>query len=146
MSEQTEYLHTVTAACPESRIVNGNHLACALGTSMVDMQTYGPAKCQDSDGQRYSVVSFAVKDSTLYCVQTLSLPRPAHDTNNLIDMGAAEQELEDMIVVLPFSGDPETEIFVPVLADPDHIVAYVGYQPHDALRHMGLSLIPTEEG
>lgn len=73
------------------------------------------------------------------------LPRPAHDTNNLIDMGAAEQELEDMIVELPFAGDPETETFVPMLADPEHIVAYVGFQPQDALRHMGLTLIPVEE-
>ena len=145
MSDQTEYLHTVTASCPESRIVTGNHLACALGTSMVDMQTYGPASYQDADGNRYSVVSFAVKDSTLYTVQTLTLPRPAHDTGNDIDMTSAEQELEGMIVVLPFSGDPETEVFVPTPADPVHIVAYVGYQPHNALQHMGLTLIPVEE-
>lgn len=138
---QSKYIHTITAACPASRVAGANHLACVLGTSMSDLDTY-PAPCyQDADGNLYSVIAFAAPQELVDAVLGKQIARPDHDTDNQIDMAAAGTELEAMIVVLA-SDDAE---YVPVLASPDSIVAYVDFQPHDAIAAMGLTLIPIEE-
>ena len=108
---------------------------------MADLETY-PAPCyQDAHGNLYSVIAFAAPQELVYTVLTKEIARPGHDTENQIDMVVAANELENMIVVQA-SDDAE---FVPFPADPDALVAYVDFQPHDAIAAMGLALIPAED-
>src|SRR5690606_16837276 len=118
-----------------------NHLACVLGTSMADLETYPAPVYQDALGNLYSVIAFAAPQELVDTVLTKEIARPGHDTENQIDMVVAANELENMIVVQA-SDDAE---FVPLPADPDALVAYVDFQPHDAIAAMGLALIPAED-
>lgn len=136
----TRYSHTITAACPASLRADANQLACVLGTAIVDLETY-PEPQFERDGVVYSVVSFAATDEMVIGAMGGVLSRPLHDIDEVIDMVAAQRAMDAMTVVVR-SADGE---FVPVLAQSNSLVAYVDFEPLQAIQLLGLSMIPAED-
>ena len=129
----TEYLYTITARCPLALVDDANHLACVLGTSMTDLNTYG---AENFVG--YSVISFAAKIDTLQTVQSGILTRPEYDVNNEIDMEAAQRAFDAMVVFAP-EEDPELGMVYNFVDDPDKLIAIIGSDVSASIRMMGLT-------
>lgn len=136
----TEYLYTITARCPLELVDDANHLACVLGTSMADLNTYG-----NENFVGYSVVSFAAKEDTLATVQIGSLTRPEFDTEEQIDMEAAQRAFEAMVVLFPGLSDEEGNPVDQPDYTGENLVAVVGTGPMEAIQLLGLTPVPSDE-
>ena len=126
---------TLTIACPAQHIEKANHYAMCKGTSISDGLTYRNPR-YERDGVQYSVTSvqlehFAI-DPYEPCV------RPEWDSDEVINLVAANETLT-LLDVFPY--DPET----PVIPDPNKLTVITGPEPLVALKHMGLTLIETED-
>jgi hypothetical protein len=122
----------LTAACPDAHRAAANQLACALGASMADANTYGPPTWQDGNGALYACASVDVGEEWLAAAQQ-PLTRPEWDTDEQIDMAAAAQA---QALIALWTGEGE-----PPLASPGALTVIVGMEGVDAVAAMGLTQI-----
>jgi hypothetical protein len=117
----------ITAAAPEALLYECNQLAMVLAYSVADGLTYTGLNWQDADGTLYAAASWEASDAW---VESVSQPlvRPAWDTEEAIDMPAAEAAQAALV----FSTEP-------VLAVPDKLTALSGPDAVAALGLMGLT-------
>jgi len=120
----------ITAACPANLVSDANHLAMCLAFGPADIDTYRGLNWQDGSGNFYAAASFEARDEWVIAAQS-ALQRPLWDTENIIDMIAAQRAQNALV----FS-------FVPVTATPTSLTAIGGLNGPDALQAMGL--LPVE--
>lgn len=120
---QTEYIHRVTIAVPSHLIERANHLACIVGESSEDINTFQEANWKDAEGNPYAVASTVVKPVFLQAAQGLP-DTPAH-AEGVADRALAQQALD-------------------TLNQPGGVQMIVGVDPMEALTELGLS--PVEHG
>lgn len=60
---KTKYTQRATIAVPENLIHSANQLACVMGESSADINTFTIANYQDEDGNLYAVSSAVVTES-----------------------------------------------------------------------------------
>src|SRR5690554_6543494 len=120
----TEYIYRVTIAVPESLIEKANHLACILGESAADINTFREANWQDAEGNLFAVASTVVKPIFLQAAQGLP-PTPPH-ADGIADRALAQQALD-------------------TLNQPGGIQMVVDVEPMEALVSLGLSPVPLED-
>lgn len=125
-------MQTLTIACPEVHIPDGNQFSRCVGLGPDDDKTFGLALWQDALGNLYAVASGLVSD-TFTETATSPLVEPAWGC----DMEAAERA--QALIRMP---DPETGELV---ATPDTIAAAYGSDPLAVIAVMGLSQIEMEE-
>ncbi|MEH6505029.1 MAG: hypothetical protein V7786_02050 [Sulfitobacter litoralis] len=126
----------LTIAVPVAHVENANHYAMALGYSEADGLTYGAANWEDAAGNLYAVAS-VLTGAGFVENATSALPRPAWDTESVIDLAKATQA--QALVVL-WAG-----VGTPPLASPDQITAIAGMEGRDAVEAMGLSHVVPDE-
>lgn len=117
----------ITAAAPEALLADCNQLAMCLAASEADGQTYRGLCWQDAQGNRYAAASFMARPEWIMAAQA-PLQRPAWDTDEIIDMVAAERAQAALVFSLE-----------PVPADPTKLTALGGMEGPDALAAMGLT-------
>ena len=117
--------HILTAV-PESLIPDANQLAMVLGEGPADVHTFGHLFHQDTAGTLYSVRTLWVPEPWASSVQA-PLTRPEWDTDNLIDMEAAERAQAALVL--------STEV---IPASPAAITAIDGMSGDAAVEAMGL--------
>jgi hypothetical protein len=120
----TAYQHRVTIAVPENLITEANHLACIMGESSADIETFRSAGYQDAQDNLYAVCSTVVTD-TFLAAQSQGLP-PSPPHAEAADRALAQSALDTL-------GQPAGLMMV---VDPD---------PQAALAQMGLERVPSEE-
>lgn len=118
----TEYIHRVTIAVPELLMEKANHLACIVGESAADINTFREANWQDAEGNLYAVASTVVKPIFLQAAQGLP-PTPPH-AEGIADRELAQQALD-------------------TLNQPGGVKMIVDVEPFMALEEMGLK--PLEQ-
>ncbi|WP_407473537.1 hypothetical protein [Sulfitobacter sp. PM12] len=126
----------LTIAVPSAHVENANHYAMSLGYSEADGLTYGAANWEDAAGNLYAVAS-VLTGAGFVENATSALPRPAWDTENVIDLAKASQA-QALVVLWAGEGTPP-------LAAPDQITAIPGMDGLDAVHAMGLSAVVTDE-
>ena len=120
----TQYKHRVTIVVPEALITKANHLACLMGESAEDVNTFNQATWRDTSGSLYAVASTVVKPVFLESA-TGTLPEtPGHA--RVADRELAQQALD-------------------TLGKPGGIQMLVDVPPLEALEAMGLSPVEQEE-
>jgi hypothetical protein len=130
----TAYIHELTIIVPEAHIDAGNALALVLGENPADDQTFGPARWQDADGNRYSACNTVAKPIFVYAAATpLVAPEFAPDA----DLALASQGQAIVTIY-----DPEN----PVTASPDRILAILDMTPQAAFAAAGVTLIDEDDG
>ena len=123
----------LTIACPDALRDDANDLAMVLGFGPDDALTYGGLNWQDDDGNLYACASLTVSGGFTDAAQT-ALQRPAWDTTNYIDMGAAKRAQAALV----FSAKPVTAV-------PDKLTACVGDDALAVIAAMGISDARIEE-
>lgn len=119
----TDYKHRVTLSAPESAIDSANHLACLMGESAADINTFSQANYQDSAGNKYAVCSTVVTD-TFMAAQSEGLPEtPAH-AEGIVDRAKAQAAYDGL--------------------NNGGLMMVVHDDPQAALAQMGLTVIPSE--
>ena len=124
----------LTIACPATIRSDANNLAMVLGYGPSDAQTYVALNWQDAGGNLYAVASLPVSDAFITTAQS-PLQRPAWDTDNIIDMAAANRAQAALIFSL-----------TPVTALPDKLTACAGDDALATLAAMGLTQIEADVG
>ena len=119
----------ITCAAPEALVYAANQYAMCLAYGPADGETYVGLNWVDADGNLYAATSFEARDEWIIAAQA-PLVRPAWDTEEIIDMDAAEEAQ----AVLVFSTEP-------LLAGPDQLTAIGGPNGPDALALMGLTAV-----
>lgn len=119
----TQYIHRVTIVVPENLMEKANHLACIVGESAADINTFQEANWQDSSGNLYAVASTVVKPVFLETVS--GLPETPEHAIGVADPALAQQALD----TLNQTGG------IRMVVDVESIVA---------LEAMGLSLVQTD--
>ena len=119
----TRYIHRVTLVVPETLIGKANHLACIVGESAADINTFHEANWQDVDGNLYAVASTVVKPVFLQAVS--GLPETPEHAIGVADPQLAQQALD-------------------TLNQPGGIQMVVDVEPIVALEAMGLTLVQTD--
>jgi hypothetical protein len=132
----------LTATAPEALRDACNQLAMVLAFGPPDAKTYGSLRWQDSEGNLYAAASFIALDHWI-AAATQPLERPEWDTEEIIDMEAAERAQAAMVVYLG-SGDGEEPISVPQ-ASPDALTVVAGDDGLSAIASMGLTPVPENE-
>jgi len=123
----------LTIACPDAMRDDANQLAMVLGFGPADVATYGALNWQDAAGNLYAVASLPVGASFTTIAQT-ALQRPAWDTDNHVNMAAANRAQAALVFSLE-----------PVLAMPDKLTACAGDDALATLAAMGLTQVEVEE-
>lgn len=119
------YSSRVTIACPEAMIADANHLACHLGESAADFETFKTANYQDSTGAKYAVCSTVVKPIFLEAATGVLPELPPH-AEEVVDPAIAQRALD-------------------TLGQPGGILMVEDDDPQAALAAMGLSPIPQTD-
>lgn len=119
-------------AVPEALIFAANQLAMVVAYGPADDQTFGPANSVDAEGNRYQARNIWAPE-TLFAALQAPLVRPEWDTEDYIDMDAAKQA-QDALVLLQ----------EPALATPKAITAVANISGEFALQAMGLTLTVVE--
>ena len=110
---------TVTIACPESMIPQANQLARCIGNGPDDDKTFALALWQDAAGNRYALASGPVADTFPETAASL-LVEPSWGCD------------------LALASVAQAVIRIGAAADPAHIAAVIGDDPHAAIAAMGL--------
>jgi hypothetical protein len=118
-------MQTLTIACPEAHISDGNQFSRCVGLGPDDDKTFGLALWQDALGNLYAVASGLVGDSFTETA-TSPLVEPAWGC----DMEAAERA--------------QALIRLDEAATPDTIAAAYGTDPLAVIAGMGLTLVEEE--
>lgn len=120
----TQYSRTLTLAVPESLIEAANHLACLMGESAADIETFRQIT-YTSGTTEYAVAHTACKPVVTDALSTLTLPPdPDH--------------------VPPEYDRSKAEAAVAAIESGDILVA-VDVDPHAQFKEWGLSIIETED-
>ena len=119
----------LTIACPDALRDGANNLAMVLGYRPDDAETYVGLNWQDAGGNLYACASLIVSDAFTTAAQS-GLQRPAWDTDNIIDMGAARRAQAALVFSL-----------TPVAAIPDKLTACAGDDALAVLAAMGLTQV-----
>jgi hypothetical protein len=122
----------ITCSCPELLIPDANQYAMCLGFSEADGETYRGLNWVDAQGNLYAAASFDARDEWIIFAQA-PLQRPLWDTNEVIDMVAAERAQ----AALAFSTEA-------LSASPTTLTAIGGMDGLSALVAMGLSVVEQE--
>jgi hypothetical protein len=120
----TQYSQTLTLAVPEHLIDKANHLACLMGESAADIETFRQAT-YTSGTTAYAVAHTVCKPVVTDALSTLTLPPDPDHVPPEYDRTQAEAA-----VVAIQSG----EILVAANTD-----------PHEQFQAWGLEVIPAEE-
>ena len=120
----------ITIACPVAMMDDANQLAAALGFSMADAETFRGNGWQDSVGNLYAAASGEVSEAWLTIAQE-PLTRPAWDTDDQIDMVAAERAQAVAVVLVE-----------PALATNTNLTVFEWPSGPEALALMGI--VPVE--
>lgn len=120
----TQYIHRVTIAVPETLLEKANHLACIVGESAADINTFTNCGWQDSRGNLYAVASTVVKPVFLEAVS--GLPETPDHAIGVADPYLAQQALD-------------------TLNQPGGIQMVVDVDPMEALAKLGLSPVEHDE-
>ena len=120
----------VTAAAPEALTYECNQLAMCLGFSEADGETYRGLNWVDAQGNLYAAASFDARDEWIIFAQA-PLQRPLWDTEEIIDMVAAERAQ----AALAFSTEALSAV-------PGVLTAIGGTDGLAALTAMGLTIMP----
>lgn len=120
----TEYKHRVTIAVPPHLIDRANHLACIVGESSEDINTFREANWEDAEGNLYAVASTVVKPIFLQATQ--GLPETPEHAVGVADPVLAQQALD-------------------TLNQPGGMQMVVDVDPLEALASLGLSPVVQEE-
>jgi hypothetical protein len=116
---------TLTVACPEAHILDGNQFARCVGLGPDDDKTFGLALWQDAQGGLYAVASGLVGDSF-----TETATSPLVEPEWGCDMDAAERA--------------QALIRIDGQVTPDTIAAAYGADPSAIIADMGLTLAEDE--
>jgi hypothetical protein len=119
-------MQRVTAACPAALVADANHLAMVLGLGPADGQSYRIGSWRDADGYAYACVSFLARPEWLAAAQS-GLVRPAWDTDQIIDMAAADR------------AQAALDLTPGVQAGQGRIAVVIGGTGREALEAMGVS-------
>lgn len=119
----TEYIHRVTIVVPESLTEKANHLACIVGESAADINTFTSCGWQDSEGNLYAVASTVVKPVFLEAVS--GLPETPEHAIGVADPELAQQALD-------------------TLNQPGGIQMIIDVEPLEALEAMELTMVHTD--
>lgn len=122
----------ITCSCPELLVPDANQYAMCLGFSEADGETYRGLNWQDANGNLYAAASFDARDEWIVFAQA-PLVRPLWDTDEIIDMVAAERAQ----AALAFSTEA-------LSASPTTLTAIGGMDGLSALVAMGLSVVEQE--
>ena len=120
----TQYKHRVTLATPDTLRTEANHLACIMGESAADIETFKTANYQDAQGNLYAVCSTVVTD-TFMQAQSEGLPQtPAH-AEGIADRVMAQTAYDSL--------------------NNGGLMMVVNDNPQAAIEQMGLMPTPVEE-
>ena len=122
----------LTIACPDALRDDANDLAMVLGYGPDDVQTYVALNWQDVDGNLYACASLPVSDAFTTTAQA-TLQRPAWDTDNIINMAAANRAQAALVFSL-----------TPVTAMPVKLTACAGDDALATLAAMGLTHVVVD--
>ena len=121
----TEYSSNLTIAVPESLIQQANHLACLMGESAADIETFRWAAYTNGT-TAYAVAHTVCKPVVTDALSTLTLPPdPEH--------------------VPPEYDRTQAEAAVAAIQSGEILVA-ANTDPHEQFEVWGLEAIPSEEG
>jgi hypothetical protein len=123
----------ITVSCAEALVADANQLAMALAFSEADGETYRGLNWQDAQGNLYAAASFEASPEWITFAQS-PLQRPAWDTEEVIDMDAAERAQAALV----FSTEA-------VIASSAALTAIGGMDGVGALAAMGLHPKPEAE-
>jgi len=122
----------ITIPCPEALRDDANNLAMVLGYGPDDAQTYVALNWQDAGGNLYACASLPVSDAFTATAQS-GLQRPAWDTDNHVNMAAADRAQAALVFSLTH-----------VTAMPDKLTACTGDDALAVLAAMGLTRVEVE--
>jgi hypothetical protein len=128
----TQYNYRLTIVVPDSFIAQANQLALIMGESASDVNTFGDANWQDSDGNLYSVCSTASKPVVLGVLDA-GLPQEFAEHSISADIGLAQKALDAIEVYASGSS-----------ASPVKILLAVNGKPLEVLAGMGLTKVDNE--
>jgi len=120
----TEYKHRVTIAAPESLMTEANHLACIMGESAADIETFKVANYQDAQGSLYAVCSTVVTDTFMQAQSKGLPPTPSH-AEGIADRALAQTAYDSL--------------------NNGGLMMVVNDNPQAAIEQMGLMPTPVEE-
>lgn len=120
----TQYTYPILIAIPERLMTQANHLACIMGESSADIETFHQAGWQDADGNLYAVASTVVKPVFLGAATGVLPESPEHAA--AADRALAQQALD-------------------TLNQPGGMQMIVDVEPLEALASLGLFPAPSEE-
>lgn len=121
----TQYTKTLTIAVPEPLIQQANHLACLMGESAEDIETFRHLAYTDGTTD-YAVAHTLVKDVFLAPTQTGTLPETPPHAEGLLDREAAQRAFDSLNM-------------------PSGMLMAVDVDPHVQFAAWGLEPIPSEE-
>lgn len=119
----TQYSHRITLAVPASLTDPANHLACIMGESAADIETFQQAGWQDTHGNLYAVASTVVKPVFLGAATGVLPESPEHAA--AADRVLAQQALD-------------------TLNQQGGMQMIVDVEPLNALASLGLFPVPSE--
>lgn len=90
-------------ACPEAMIDDANHYAASIGLGPADLETFKSATWQDSEGNLYACTAPLLSDAAAQHALNPTVTRPAWDTDEIIDLEAAQRTRDAMLF------DPDAE-------------------------------------
>lgn len=92
----TEYTNNIIIATPESLMTEANHLACLMGESSYDIDTFNIARWMDTAGNRYAVTYTVVKPIFFSPLQTTTLPPTPEHAVGIVDRDLAQAAFDSM--------------------------------------------------
>ena len=92
----TQYTHTVLIAVPFELVDDANHLACVLGESSSDINTFITAAYEDENGALYAAVYTVVKPVFLSPTATGTLPVTPDHGLGVVDRGKAQRAFDSL--------------------------------------------------
>ena len=124
----------ITCAAPEALVDDANQYAMCLAFGPADGHTYVGLNWQDANGNLYAAASFEARDEWITFAQA-PLVRPAWDTDEIIDMVAAERAQAALVY--------STDSFPAI---PANLSALGGPNGPEALGLMGLTPVEEQNG
>lgn len=119
----TEYTHTLTIAAPSTLIDQANHLACLMGESAADIETFRQAAYTDGT-TNYAVAHTVCKVVVVDALAAMTLPPDPNHVPDVYDREKAESALSYI--------------------QSGNILVAVDVAPHQQFIDWGLSEIPVE--
>jgi hypothetical protein len=118
----TEYIYNVVFICPESLQTESNQLACIMGLTAEDVNTFNNLFYENSNGDKFSVVATVATQNFIDSMQSGVLyPLPAHAAGCDRNQAVTAFDSINTITGLQY---------------------YVGTTVQNAIAGMGLTLIP----